>query len=190
MPQDTAHAAHPRKVADGISHAVISFVDDDGYPLSVATGYRVDAGRGVIELDAVGMDVPVGREINVVFSHIRPQPSVGYDERRYVSLWGSLAPSASGYVLRPERAQTWDEREVPFFQYSEITVPQAHAYLEELATRQGRTIRPRLSRGWLFLRATRLPFLSATVVPVGLGTAIAALHGSWHWWLVLLTLVG
>src|SRR5205814_4769174 len=53
-----------------------------------------------------------------------------------------------------------------------------------------RTVRPRLDTGWLLLRATRLPFLSATVVPVGLGTAIAALHGAWHWWVFLLTLFG
>src|SRR5439155_11235269 len=69
-------------------------------------------------------------------------------------------------------------------------VPQAHTYLDELGERTGRTVRPRLDTGWLLLRATRLPFLSATVVPVGLGTAIAALHGAWHWWLFLLTLFG
>jgi 1,4-dihydroxy-2-naphthoate polyprenyltransferase len=179
-----------RRIEEGFSHAVIAFVDHDGYPLSVATSYRVDPNRGVIELDVMAADVPLGREVNVVFSHIRPQPLVGYDERRYVSLWGSLSGTASGYELRPGRAQTWDEREVPFFQYSELTVPQAHAYLEELSARQGRRIRPKLSRGWLFLRATRLPFLSATVVPVGLGTAIAAHDGAWHWWLFLLTLFG
>src|SRR5207249_4891167 len=43
--------------------------------------------------------------------------------------------------------------------------------------------------GWLFLRATRLPFLSATLVPVALGTAVAALDGQWHWWFAILTLV-
>jgi 1,4-dihydroxy-2-naphthoate octaprenyltransferase len=179
-----------RKVEEGFGHAVIAFVDDDGYPMSIATTYRVEAERRVIGLDFVAADVPVGREVNVIFSHIRPQPSVGYDERRYVSLWGPLSSTVSGYELRPERAQTWDEKDVPFFQYSEITVPQAHRYLEDLGRRQGRTIRPQLSPGWLFLRATRLPFLSATVVPVGLGTAIAALNGAWHWWLFLLTLFG
>jgi 1,4-dihydroxy-2-naphthoate octaprenyltransferase len=176
-------------VADGFEHAVIAYVADDGYPLSVATGYRVDAERGVIELDAVGGDVapPEGEELNVIFSHIHPQPSVGYDERRYVSMWGRLIRTARGYELRPDRAQSWDEQQVPFFQYSEVTVPQAHAYLEELGERQGRRIRPKLDAGWLFLRATRLPFLSATVVPVGLGTAVAGLNGAWHWWLFLLT---
>ena len=176
----------------GFDHAVIAFLDDEGYPLSVATGYRVDARRGVIELGEVAGDVapPVAREVNVIFSHVRPLEGFGYDERRYVSMWGTLAHTATGYELRPARAQSWDEQQVPFFQYSEITVPQAHAYLGELGERQGREIRPKLSRGWLFLRATRLPFLSATVVPVGLGTAIAGFDGAWHWWLFLLTLFG
>src|SRR5205814_9556862 len=47
-----------------------------------------------------------------------------------------------------------------------------------------------LSRGWRLLRAARRPFLSATVVPVGLGTAIAGFDGAWHWWVCLLTLFG
>ena len=183
-------AALLRKVDEGYSHAVIAFVDVDGYPLSVATSYRVDPREGAVELDDVGIEIPVGNEVNVIFSHIRPQPTMGYDERRYVSLWGSLERTSAGYRFRPDRAQTWDEQEVPFFQYSEVTVPQARTYLEDLGRRQGRTIRPKLSRGWLFLRATRLPFLSATAIPVGLGTVIAALDGAWHWWLFLLTLVG
>ena len=36
-------------------------------------------------------------------------------------------------------------------------------------------MRPKLSFGWLFLRATRLPFLTATFVPILLGIAVAAL---------------
>jgi 1,4-dihydroxy-2-naphthoate polyprenyltransferase len=180
-------------VERGFDHAVIAFLDDEGYPLSVATGYRVDAQRGTIELGAVAGDEaqpPMGREVNVIFSHVRPQPSVGYDERRYVSMWGTLQHTPTGYELRPDRAQSWDEQQVPFFQYSEITVPQAHAYLDDLGERQGRQIRPKLSRGWLFLRATRLPFLSATVIPVGLGTAVAGLNGAWHWWVFLLAFLG
>jgi 1,4-dihydroxy-2-naphthoate octaprenyltransferase len=78
---------------------------------------------------------------------------------------------------------------MPFFEYSERGVPQAHRYMDRLAEETGKPVRPRLSPGWLFLRATRLPFLSATFVPVALGTAVAALHGEWHWWLALLTLV-
>ena len=127
--------------------------------------------------------------MNVVFSHIRPQPGIGYDERRYVSLWGRLHRTNGQLELVPERVQHWDEQEMSFFEFSERGVPQAHRYMDRLSEEAGRIIKPRLPAGWLFLRATRLPFLSATFVPVALGTAVAALQGEWHWWLALITLV-
>ena len=175
------------------SHAVIAFVDDDGYPLSVATGFHVDSDRGVIRLDAVaGEEVqpPEGERVNVVFSHIRPQPGIGYDERRYVSLWGPLRRVNGGLELAPDRVQKWDEQEMSFFEYSERGVPQARKYLDRLSEETGREVRPRLSFGWLFLRATRLPFLTATFVPVLLGIAVAAWKDGFSWWLALLTVIG
>jgi 1,4-dihydroxy-2-naphthoate polyprenyltransferase len=181
------------RVEGQFTHAVVVFLDREGYPLSVATGFMVDADRGVVLLDAVaGEEVtpPVDREVNVVFSHIRPQPGMGYDERRYISLWGTLHPVDGRLEFTPQRVQHWDEQEMSFFEYSERGVPQAHKYMGRLSEETGRTIRPRLAPGWLFLRATRLPFLTATVVPVGLGISIAALHGQWHWWLAILTLIG
>jgi 1,4-dihydroxy-2-naphthoate octaprenyltransferase len=51
-------------------------------------------------------------------------------------------------------------------------------------------VKPRLSPGWLILRATRLPFLSATIVPVVLGIAIAAAHGAFDLVSAVLTLIG
>jgi len=174
------------------THAVIAFVDEEGYPLSVATAFRVDVDREAVVLDVVAGDQvspPLGREVNVVFSHIRPQPGQGYDERRYVSLWGSLRRTNGQLELVPERVQHWDEQEMTFFEFSERGVPQAHRYMERLSVETGRPVRPRLSAGWLFLRASRLPFLSATFVPVALGVAVAALHGEWHWWPAVLTLI-
>jgi 1,4-dihydroxy-2-naphthoate octaprenyltransferase len=47
-----------------------------------------------------------------------------------------------------------------------------------------------LSPFWLALRTTRLPFLSATAVPVLLGIAVAVSHGAFTWWTALLTIVG
>lgn len=176
----------------GYTHAVVAFVDDDGYPLSVATGFTVRPDQGVVSLQVVaGNEVspPLGREVNVVFSHIRPQPGVGYDERRYVSMWGSLTEVDGHVEFIPERVQHWDEQEMSFFEFSERGVPQAHKYMEQVSREQGRPVKPKLSAGWLFLRATRLPFLSATFVPVSLGVAVAALHGQWHWWLAVLTLI-
>jgi 1,4-dihydroxy-2-naphthoate octaprenyltransferase len=178
----------------GYSHAVIVFLDDDGYPVSVATAFDVDVSRGVVRLDPpAGMEaMPLqGREVNVIFSHIRPLPEAGYDERRYVSVWGPLRRHADGRLeLIPEESQSWDETKVPFFQYSEINVPQAHRYLDELSGRLGRRVRPRLAFFWLALRTTRAPFITATVIPVVLGAAAAALDGAWSFWLAALTLIG
>lgn len=174
-------------------HAVIAFVDGDGYPLAVATNFRTDPDRGIVLLDGVAgsaVQPPEGEQVNVVFSHIRPQPGVGYDERRYVSLWGELRRSNGQLELAPQRAQQWDEEEMPFFELSERGVAQARRYFAQVSAQAGRDVRPRLSFGWLFLRATRLPFLSATVVPVLLGIAVAAFHDSFSWWLAALTLVG
>jgi len=176
----------------GYTHAVVAFLDEDGYPVSVAAGFRVEPDRAAVIIEHVAgarVSPPIEREINVVFSHIRPQPGIGYDERRYVSLWGQLRPSDRGLEFVPERVQHWDEEEMSFFEYSERGVPQAHRYMQKLSEELGRPVKPTLSRGWLFLRATRLPFLSATFVPVALGVAVAALHGEWHWWLAILTLI-
>jgi 1,4-dihydroxy-2-naphthoate polyprenyltransferase len=177
-------------LAERFDHAIVVSVGDDGYPLSVATGFHADSERGVIELERFEPAPPTDREVEVVFSHIRPQPGVGYDERRYVQFWGRLAPSDAGFTFTPESNQGWDEEDVPFFEFSERNVPQALAYMDKLSEETGKPVRPKLSKGWLFLRATRLPFLSATVIPVGLGIAIAGNDGAFTWWLALLTLIG
>ena len=184
-----------RKLIGGLEgrfgHAVIAYVGEDGYPMSVATEFRVHSGRGVVVLQAVAGEAqpPADERVNVVFSHIRPQPGIGYDERRYVSLWGPLRRTSEGLELVPEREQHWDEQEISFFEFSERGVPQARRYFEQVSTETGRDVRPRLSFGWLFLRTTRLPFLSATFVPVLLGLAVAALRDDFSWWLAALTLV-
>jgi 1,4-dihydroxy-2-naphthoate octaprenyltransferase len=173
---------------------VISWVDDAGYPLSVATEFEIDQAAGTVSLTAPAGEavaVPTDREINVLGSHIRPTPGQGYDERRYLQLWGRAAAPVSGRItFAPAQAWGWDEAEIPFFEYSERSVPQSRRYLAQLSEEQGRTVRPRLSLGWLLLRTTRLPFLSATLVPVLLGIAVAARHGDFNWWLALVTIIG
>ena len=168
-------------------HLVVSWIDDDGYPTSVATAFEVDVAAGTVRLpEPAGMPIPTDRELSVIGSHIRPQPGIGYDERRYLQVWGRF----DGTAVIPTRAWGWDEAEVPFFEYSERSVPQSRRYLERLSEEKGRTIRPRLSPFWLALRTTRLPFLSATAVPVLLGIAVAASHGAFTWWTALLTIIG
>lgn len=191
-----AHAPAPDDFArlDRYPFVVVSWVDDDGYPVSVATDFRTDAAAGVVKLRqpaGESLRVPGDRTVGVVGSHIRPQPGQGYDERRYLQLWGTAAGAEGGHVtFTPTRAWGWDEQEVPFFEYSERSVPQSRHYLAQLSAEKGRVIRPRLAFGSLVLRTTRLPFLSATFVPVLLGIAIAASHGAFTWWLALLTVIG
>ena len=175
------------------SHAIVSWLDRTGYPVSVATGFEVDARAGVVRLDPVtgrGVTPPKGREVNVSFSHIRPQPGVGYDERRWVTLWGTLRQAKGKLELTPTSAQGWDEQELAFFEYNERTVPQALRYFDQLSRERGTRVKPKLAFGWLFLRATRLPFITATAVPILLGIAIAANEGHWRWPYAVLTLIG
>ncbi len=179
------------KAEDGFSHALLVVVDDDGYPGSVATSFQVDEARGVIALDPpAAMSVNDGTKVNVLFSHIRPQPGIGYDERRWISLWGSVRKSdGSRLELTIEKSDRWDEQEQPFFEYCERSVPRAQRYMAELSKRTGAEVRPTLGKGWLFLRATRLPFLTATLVSVFLGLAIAAVDAPFSWGLAFLTVI-
>lgn len=171
-------------------HVTVSWVGDDGYPMQTPADFRVDAAAGVVRIDRTAVPVPTDREVNITVSHIRPQLGTGYDQRRYVVTWGRVAATADGYVMTPAKAWGWDENDVPFFEYSERANPQAHAYMKSLSIERDAEVRPRLSRFWTFLLATRLPFLTATFVPILLGIAVAARAGEFNWWLALLTLVG
>jgi 1,4-dihydroxy-2-naphthoate polyprenyltransferase len=169
---------------------LLTWVGEDGYPVSAAVQASIDDDRASIEPPA-GLDLPADREISLTGSHIRLQPGYGYDERRHVTMWGRLERDPAGRVtLRPEHAWGWDEAEVPFPEYAERTVGQSRRYLQLLTEETGRLVRPRLALGWLALRATRLPFLSATIVPVTVGLAIAAAHGAFDWPSAVLTLLG
>jgi 1,4-dihydroxy-2-naphthoate octaprenyltransferase len=126
-----------------------------------------------------------GQEVGLLFSHIRPQPGIGYDERRYVNAWGTASVrSDRRLTVTVDTATGWDEQEMPFFEYAERTVPEAHRYMGELG------VRPRLSRWWTFFLTTRLPFLTATIVPVALGGMVAARDHVFAWGWFLLALVG
>jgi 1,4-dihydroxy-2-naphthoate octaprenyltransferase len=176
----------------GFPFALLTWVDDDGYPLSAAIEATVDqaAGRATVRQPA-GLDLPVGREVSLTGSHIRPQPGFGYDERRHVTVWGRLERLSDGSLgLSAQSAWGWDESDVPFPEYAERTVGQSKRYYAEVSAEQGRRVGPRLSTGWLTLRATRLPFLSATLIPVGVGLAIAAAQGYFNLFTAVVTVIG
>jgi 1,4-dihydroxy-2-naphthoate octaprenyltransferase len=131
------------------------------------------------------------REISLTGSHIRPQPGYGYDERRHVTVWGHAQPAdGDRLAVTPSSAWGWDEAEVPFFEYSERSIGKARRYFDALSRERGTPVKPRLSLPFLVLRTTRLPFLSATIVPVVLGIVIAASHGFFDPLTAVLTVIG
>jgi 1,4-dihydroxy-2-naphthoate octaprenyltransferase len=182
------------KVEEGLtrlapfSHAVLSWVQDDGYPVSVATAFR--ASRDEVDLDPVDAAVPVPDEVHLVFSHIRPQRGVGYDERTYVDFAGELKREGATWRFTPTAARGWDEKHIPFMELCERALPQARRYLASLSQERGVAVKPVMSAGLKFFLATRLPFLTATLVPVGLGLAAAALDRHFNLGLALLTFAG
>jgi 1,4-dihydroxy-2-naphthoate polyprenyltransferase len=176
----------------GYPHHVLSVVDADGYPLNVAVVAEIDPdARTATFLPPAGLTIPADRQVGLTGSHIRPQPGYGYDERRHVTVWGSIRPGPDGRLtLAADRAWGWDEAEVPFFEYSERSIGQSRRYFDALSAERGTPVRPRLSMGWLTLRTTRLPFLTATIVPVVLGIAIAASEGHFDLLTAVLTVLG
>ena len=173
---------------------ILTFVDDHGYPVSVALEAAIDPATRTASFAApAGLTVPTGLDVSLTGSHIRPQPGYGYDERRHVTVWGR-ATAATGAGSRigfqAARAWGWDEAEVPFFEYSERSTGQSKKYFDALSVERGTPVKPKLSFGWLALRTTRLPFLSATIVPVVLGIVIAARQGSFDLLTAVLTVIG
>ena len=174
------------------SHAVIAFVDENGYPVNVATNFKTNRDKGTIELDrpSITGDPTQAQEINVTFSHVHPQPGVGYDQRRYVSVWGKVEARNGTLELTPQRTHGWDEERMSFFELCERSVPAAHTYMRKLSAERGEAVKPTMSLGWLIFLATRVPFLTATIVPIMLGAVIARNDGFSSWWLAMLALLG
>ncbi len=176
---------------------VLTWIDADGYPMSAAVEATIDAEAGTATFAApAGFEPPAATAANRVSltgSHIRPQPGYGYDERRHVSVWGPVRPGADGsgrVRLEGRSAWGWDEAETHFFEYQERSVRQSRRYFDALSAERGTPVKPRLSLGWLTMRATRLPFLSATIVPVVIGILIAASHGAFSLVPAILTVIG
>jgi 1,4-dihydroxy-2-naphthoate octaprenyltransferase len=72
----------------------------------------------------------------------------------------------------------------------ERALPQARRYLASLTDARGVEVKPKMNLGLRFFLATRLPFLTATLVPVALGIAAAATQHRFNLGLAALTLLG
>ncbi len=172
-------------------HQVATWVDDEGYPVSVAVTATIDVQAQTAVFSApAGLQVPSDRDISLTGSHIHPQPGYGYDERRHVTVWGRATVVDGTISVDGHSAWGWDEAEVPFFEYSERSAPQSRKYFDALSAERGTPVKPRLSFGFLTLRTTRLPFLTATIIPVVLGILIAASDGAFSLVPALLTIIG
>jgi 1,4-dihydroxy-2-naphthoate octaprenyltransferase len=172
------------------THAVVIFTGADGYPMSGAADFRVAGDRLAIKPVRFGQAIPAGAEVRVAFSHIRPQPGVGYDERTYVEFDGAMDTSGPEWVFVPAKVRGWAEADIPFMELCERALPQARRYMASLSTERGVEVKPRMGLGLKFFLATRLPFLTATLVPVFLGIAAAGLDHHFSFGLALLTLIG
>jgi 1,4-dihydroxy-2-naphthoate polyprenyltransferase len=172
-------------------YQILTWVEASGYPVSVAVDARIDPAAGLARFRApAGLTLPPVGDVSLTGSHIRPQPGYGYDQRRHVTVWGAAIVEDGSLTFRARSAWGWDEAEVPFFEYSERSVGKARRYFDALTAERGTPVKPSLSFGFLTLRATRLPFLTATLVPVALGILIAARQGSFDIVAALLTIVG
>ena len=158
----------------------------DGYPTSVAGEFRTDAEQASLDIG------PLSARESCPPPAPRCASRSATSGRRRGSATTSGATSTSGVRRRSAddqlrvtatRATGWDEADIPFFEYAERSVPVAHEYMEEVGDQ-----RPHLSKWWTFFLATRLPFLTATIVPVALGGAVAAANDAfaWGWWLLAL----
>lgn len=171
--------------AASYSDVAISFVDDDGYPFSLPVTVEVDQENQTVRITKpASLPSLLNREISLTFNHITPLPVGGYTDRRYIVLWGRLTDQGDSYQLKPAKGYIWDEKEVPFFQYSEMKVTKARQYLNELKEK------PWLSTPWLIMRTFRLPFVIATILPVAIGAAVAFRAGHFDLTLFALTLAG
>src|SRR5438093_470141 len=136
----------------GYPRAILAYVDETGYPVNIATAFEGDRERRVIKLTRpAGAVAPApGSEVNVTFSHIRPYPGVGYDQRRYVSIWGEVVASNGAIEVRPVRSHGWDEERMSFFELCERSVPVAKRYMANLSAERGERVGPSLSLAWRF----------------------------------------
>jgi hypothetical protein len=139
----------------GFSHAVLIVPDEDGYPLSVATSFRVVDGSVEVTPASTGPHaVRDTVEARLVVSHIRPYPGVGYDQRRYIELSGALSVGTPAWRFNPQGARGWDEKDLSFPELCQRALPQARRYLAALSAERGHEVKPQMSAGWRFFLAT------------------------------------
>jgi 1,4-dihydroxy-2-naphthoate octaprenyltransferase len=171
--------------------AVLSWVAEDGYPVNVDVEIEVKLSEGTVRFaEPAGFKIPAGTLVAVTGSHIHALPEGGFDRRRHVTVWGpALVRPRGRFAVSPSRVWSWNEGDTPLPAAYERNLPKARRYFDALSAERGELVRPTLPRGLLLLRATRAPFLSATLAPVLLGLAVAARVGVFDIFTAVITLV-
>ena len=143
MAQSTVRKTLFSKTSPVYTHAVIAFVDEDGYPVNVATDFKTNPERGTIELDRpASRDQPAeGSEVNVTFSHVQPQPGRRLRPAPLRQHLGHGRDSANGTLgADPERTHGWDEERMSLLRAvraQRSRRPQLHAEAQRRARRDG-----------------------------------------------------
>src|ERR1035437_5948367 len=183
--------AHGLALLVEYKRAILSWVQEDGYPVNVDIEIEVRPDDGVVRFTGpAGFQVPPGAGVALTGSHIRVLSGGGFDQRSHVTLWGVPSTRPRGrFALSPDRVWAWDEHELPLPAAYERSLPNARRFFEALSEERGEPIRPRVSTAMLLIRATRAPFLSATFAPVLLGLAVAARTGIFDPLTAVITLV-
>ncbi|MEM4311091.1 MAG: 1,4-dihydroxy-2-naphthoate octaprenyltransferase [Nitrososphaerales archaeon] len=173
--------------------AVVTYKDERGYPFSFQTTFSLDKASSLILLKKPSyietyFDGKI--KVSILFNHIKPLPSGGYTERRYITVWAKPITKNEILEARPLKYYSWDESKIPFPQYCERGIKRAHRYISFIREKYSKNIKPKLPLSSLILRTTRLPFLVATWIPVLLGILTALRQGLFDPFLALLTFIG
>jgi 1,4-dihydroxy-2-naphthoate octaprenyltransferase len=187
----------PSPVAAGLEklaaygRALLSWVAEDGYPMNVDVEIEVKLADGFVRFaEPPGFRIASGTQVAITGSHIRALLDGGFDERRHVTVWGVAAARPRGrFAVSPSRAWAWDDADLPLPAAYERGLRKARRYFEALSAERGVPVRPKLPASLLLIRATRAPFLSATLAPVLLGLAVAARVGVFDAVTALITVV-
>ena len=175
-------------------YQIATWVDDDGYPVS--RRHRGDDRTGRRHRVLRGPDRPdrADRRPPGVAHRLAHPPAAGLRLRRAAPRDGvgtrhGLAPAGrSPSMAGPPGAGTRPRSRSSSTRSARS--PQSRKYFDALSAERGTPVKPRLSFGFLALRTTRLPFLTATIIPVLLGIIIAASHGSFDLVAAALTVIG
>src|ERR1035437_9079364 len=93
--------AHGLALLAEYTRAILSWVQEDGYPVNAHIEIEVRPDDGVVLFTGpAGFQVPPGAVVALTGSHIRVLSGGGFDQRSHVTLWGGPSTRPRGRVGR------------------------------------------------------------------------------------------